>query len=297
VFLPWGKEPDKEGLGRFLDLVFGCPTTTPTLDEHRMFLAFASATRSGELSRQVGAVLTNSLGDVLSIGSNDVPRRGGGTYWPTEDDARDHVKGEDSNTVTRIALMNEAAKELTGSGNSEDEKHKKIVDQLNRTSLRNITEFGRAVHAEMDALMACARISGSTIGSTMYVTTYPCHNCARHIIAAGVSRVVFIEPYPKSRSLDLHPDDLNEVQPGLKIMDPEEKVRLEPFVGIGPRRFIDYFSMSLGSGYLLKRKNENDGSLVDWNPKKAAPRLQASEAGYIATETLFASEITEFLQE
>ena len=26
----------------------------------------------------------------------------------------------------------------------------------------------------------------------MYVTTYPCHNCARHIIAAGVIRVGFI---------------------------------------------------------------------------------------------------------
>ena len=53
------------------------------------------------------------------------------------------------------------------------------VARLTRSSLRHITEYGRAVHAEMDALIACARMGSAVRGGTLYVTTYPCHNCAR----------------------------------------------------------------------------------------------------------------------
>ena len=42
----------------------------------------------------------------------------------------------------------------------------------------------------------------------MYVTTFPCHNCAKHIIAAGLERVVYLEPYPKSRAKTLYDEDI-----------------------------------------------------------------------------------------
>lgn len=142
--------------------------------------------------------------------------------------------------------------------------------------------------------MACTRTGRATRGTTMYVTTYPCHNCARHLIAAGVERVVFIEPYPKSRALELHSDDLVEVAPAAPE-DPSKRVRLEPFVGIGPRRFLDYFSVNLGSGYLVKRK-EADGRLVPWDRRRSAPRIKSSEDGYIETELLLASELGKFLR-
>lgn len=288
VFIPWGKEPDHASLDRFLDLIFGCPTRTPTLDEHRMFLAFSTATRSGELSRQVGAVLADDLGDVLAIGSNDVPRRKGGSYWPTPDDQRDIVKGFDANTRNRDELMRTVAREL-GAGNSDD-----LADRLTGSSLKHITEFGRAVHAEMDALLACARTGRSTRRTTMYVTTFPCHNCARHIVAAGVSRIVFVEPYPKSRAIELHDDDLVEVPPGASE-DEKGRVRLEPFVGIGPRRFFDYFSMSLGSGYLVERKTTS-ADLARWVPSEIGPRTQAPEEGYLRTEAQLARELKDFLK-
>jgi len=55
----------------------------------------------------------------------------------------------------------------------------------------------RAVHSEVDA------ISSSPVdleGATIYVTRYPCESCARAIISAGISRVVYgreqsITPY------------------------------------------------------------------------------------------------------
>lgn len=288
VFLPWGRAPDRAGMLRFLDLVFGCPLLTPSLDEHRMFLASASACRSGEMSRQVGAVLTDAHGDVLAVGSNDVPRRGGGPYWPGAGDQRDLQKGHDANTAHRRRLMRDVAREL---GVAEPEA---FAARLERTSLHNLTEYGRAVHAEMDALLACARTGRPTRGTTLYVTTYPCHNCARHLIAAGVQRVVFVEPYPKSRALQLHQDDLVEVVPGSGA-DRAGRVRLEPFVGIGPRRFLDYFSTSLGSGYLVARK-QDDGRVVRWARRRSAPRVQSTEGGYLATEQLLATEVLPFLK-
>ena len=264
VFLPWGRVPDEPGLQRFVELLFGRPDLTPTADEHRMFLAYSSAVRSGELSRQVGAALVSTDGDLLALGANDVPRRGGGLYWPTGDDDRDTVRGEDSNTRARRELLEEVAAEVDG------EHADELARKLGQTKLRQITEYGRAVHAEMDALLSCARSGRSTRGATLLVTTFPCHNCARHIIAAGVTRVVYVEPYPKSRAFELHEKDLVEVLPSQGGNG--DRVKFEPYLGIGPRRFFDYFSMHLGDGYALDRMR--DGRLVEWSPAQAAPRVQ-----------------------
>ena len=62
-----------------------------------------------------------------------------------------------------------------------------------------VTEYGRIVHAELGALAAAARSGLSVVDGTLYCTTFPCHNCAKHIVASGIVRVVYVEPYPKSR--------------------------------------------------------------------------------------------------
>lgn len=36
------------------------------------------------------------------------------------------------------------------------------------------------------------------MGTTLYATMYPCHNCARHIVAAGIRKVIYIERYGES---------------------------------------------------------------------------------------------------
>ncbi|MBF4218320.1 deaminase, partial [Vibrio anguillarum] len=84
------------------------------------------------------------------------------------------------------------------------------------------------VHAEMDAIVSLARsIRQSSVGMTLYSTTYPCHNCARHIVAAGILRVVYIEPYEKSLALKLHDDALTDA-------NGTHKVVLVPFEGVSP---------------------------------------------------------------
>ena len=63
-----------------------------------MFFAYAAGMRSAQLGRQVGACVTSREGDdVLSVGCNDVPKVGGGLYWPGPADRRDHILKYDTN--------------------------------------------------------------------------------------------------------------------------------------------------------------------------------------------------------
>jgi len=148
---------------------------------------------------------------------------------------------------------------------------------LGDSELLDITEFGRAVHAEMSAIMACARSGVSTLAKILYCTTFPCHNCAKHIVAAGIQKVVFIEAYPKSRALDLHRDAVTLQE------DVTAKVRFLPFVGIGPRRYVDLFALRDAYGSRIRRKGK-DGTVTDWDRASAAPSFQARLVTYLSLE-------------
>lgn len=195
-----------EQLERFLRLVFGAVVETPTPDEHAMFLAYASSLRSADLSRQVGAVVWKDGVGVVATGCNDVPAPGGGLYWGGAGDRRDHALGLDANEHHRNQIADEVARHVAAELNLADGDLDRIRRACGRTRLLDITEFGRPVHAEMDALLSCARAGIETIGATLFSTTFPCHNCAKHIVAAGVRRVVYIEPYEKSQAIQLHGD-------------------------------------------------------------------------------------------
>lgn len=242
------REDDLEGLHRFFNLLFGDPFVTPTKDEQAMFIAHAAAMRSASLSRQVGASVLNMSGDLVAVGVNEVPSFGGGLFWLAahKEDLRDHKKPRDPSIEHQERLIRDVAERLK---KGEDE----VKELLKDSELRNLTEFQRAVHAEMEALLACARSGVSPRGGTLYTTVFPCHICAKHIVAAGIKRVVYIEPYPKSRVLDLLDDFI------VLDADVEEKVRFEPFVGIGPRRYVDMFSMVMGTSRPIFSKMDDEG--------------------------------------
>src|ERR1035441_2134326 len=217
----------KNSIDRFIEIMFGHPNRTPTFGEYAMFLAFATALRSADLSRQVGAVIARD-GEILGMGANDCPHAGGGLYWPTLDSesltfkdfpaGRDWTRSVDPNRKEQIALISEVADIVGDELSTELRSHlqktldPEAMDKLQQSLLRklqrallndsriaDLTEYGRIVHAEMEALLSCGRNGVSTTGATLYSTTFPCHNCAKHIIAAGIKRVVFIEPYLKSK--------------------------------------------------------------------------------------------------
>jgi dCMP deaminase len=53
----------------------------------------------------------------------------------------------------------------------------------------------RTIHAETNAIIQAALHGVSTRGSTCYVTHFPCLNCTKVLINAGVIRLVFSQDY------------------------------------------------------------------------------------------------------
>ena len=156
---------------------------------------------------------------------------------------------------------------------------------LKESKISDLTEFGRVVHAEMDALLSCSRAGIPTTGSTLYCTTFPCHNCAKHIIASGITQVVYVEPYPKSRALDFHSESIQLKSELEEISNnTNQLVSFEPFIGVGPRRFLDLFSMSLGSGSKLRRKDKV-GNILDWDKSSAPIRTPLIPKSYLDIES------------
>lgn len=215
---------------------------------------------------------------------------GGGLYWPGEKDQRDHVLRYDSNDRRRDEIILDIMDRLKSEVPS-CQRLKAGKFLLKSSPLLEITEYGRSVHAEMEALLACARAGVSPRGGTLYTTTFPCHNCARHIVAAGISRVEYVEPYPKSKARELHSDSIRIVgEPENEDESKKGKVEFVPFIGIGPRRYFDLFSTRLSTGYPIKRKNE-DGSVKDWEDRSARPRVPMLPTSYIEREELIVGEL------
>lgn len=261
-------------VNRFIELLFGNTFHTPSKNEYGMFMAHAAALRSAELGRQVGAAIVDHEGEVVAVGCNDVPKAGGGLYWSDDDpDKREFHNGVDTSDEQKRTMISEALGFL------------KSAHWLNRTlskcddtelleralglkdpalpkdsRIRNVIEYGRAVHGEMAAITNAARKGSSIAGCTMYVTTFPCHLCARHIVSAGITKVVYVEPYPKSLAPELYLDSISVDGES----DDRTHLPFAPFVGIAPRLYQSLFTSGV--------RKSKDGKVIKFSIKTAKLR-------------------------
>lgn len=258
-------------LRRFVDLILGTQVITPTREETAMHAAASAAGNSACLSRQVGAAVTDQHGEVLAMGWNDVPRPFGDLYVtdlemdPTGDrDGRCwRHRGVCHNDEEKRALSAQLMSTL--SPFIDESKREEATEAIFKNKkLRSLIEFSRAVHAEMHALLTALRHAGERVrGGQLFVTTYPCHVCARHLVAAGIKEIFFIEPYKKSLAIKLHGDALTESDADI------EKVRLIPYDGVAPTRYLSFFRMAANS-------RKRAGKAVRISPVSASPRLKKS---------------------
>ncbi|MEA5091024.1 anti-phage dCTP deaminase [Solidesulfovibrio sp.] len=238
-------ESARKSVQRYLELVLGQNKYTPTIAEYAMFSAYSAALRSGCISRQVGSCIVNKHGDIVSTGRNDVPKYGGGLYTcDDKDDLRCFNRSGKMcmSSAYRDGIMNDIATVLreNSSITIDMEQAKKLAATVvDKTRVGSLIEFSRAIHAEMDAIVSAARRGVSVCGCSMYCTTFPCHNCARHIVASGIDEIYYIEPYEKSLAFDLHDDsiELDPDNPKSEI----ERVKILPFEGVAPRVYMELF--------------------------------------------------------
>ncbi|EMX5283262.1 hypothetical protein AAHE27_000790 [Escherichia coli] len=269
-------------LERFFKLIFRSSVISPTEEENAMYAATSAARNSACLSRQVGAAVTSSSGELLSTGWNDVPRNGGGLYG--KQSIRLKVIDPDHRcyTLQNRNCSNDAEKRILAEVVIDSLVQEKIIPVKKREAaiqtiiknsrLKDLIEFSRAVHAEMHAILGASRVAGERIlGGKIFVTTYPCHSCARHIIASGISEVYFIEPYRKSLALKLHSDAMTE-----SVIETDEKVKLIQFDGVAPTRFLELFESGSrkSKAGVLELATEGAAMPVDSVSLKAIPKLE-----------------------
>jgi deoxycytidylate deaminase len=273
-------KPDelRQHIARFLEIIFDSGIHTPNNAETAMYEAEAAAANSACMSRQVGAAIISKSGELISIGRNDVPKPGGGLY--TEDDQsvwseqakgvvdRDHrcfrwQKRICHNEVRRNNILDTIAIKLVQANITKKEaKLSEVRKALSGTDVDALTEFSRSIHAEMEAILAVAREGRHSLGSaTLFTTTYPCHNCARHIVAAGIANVIYIRPYRKSLALALHGDAITE-----DVNDAQGRVVFRQYEGVSPRNYLKLFRP--------KGPRKKEGKLFRVEARNALPVLR-----------------------
>jgi deoxycytidylate deaminase len=295
VFLDAAPGRLKGSVERFVEILFAHPCRTPSRQEIGMFLAYGASLRSASPGRQVGACIASD-GDCIAIGTNEVPKPGGGEYWEGDKgDQRDHQRKFDSTALLTQSLLADLLARLRAKHWLTAELSSlELAELLQRTSddgllnrmvpagddpislsekalIRDIVEFMRAVHAEMATITSAARRGVSIQGCTMYVTAFPCHECAKHIVSSGIKEVYFVDPYPKSRVSEMFDDSI--------AVDREatDRVPFQAFTGIAPRFYVDAFQM-------IKRR-DGDG-WVRWEACRATqvPRRSISPIMYLGKE-------------
>jgi deoxycytidylate deaminase len=275
VIMSLDAEPVGDQVHRFCELIFGSNAISPRREEYGMFLAKAAALRALDLSRQVGAAVFSKNGEILALGSNEVPKAEGGTYWAGEKfDDRDFVRRSDSNFQRKREILRELASIISPSVDLDSLlKDPRIIE----SQFMDALEYGRMVHAEMSALSDAARLGHAVKDGTLYCTTFPCHMCAKHIVASGIAKVVFLEPYPKSLAFDLHSDSIQVEGGDRGHYQQFPAVRFEHFYGVSPRRYRELFERS-------SRKNDDDGHFLDYVDGVAAPIMDIKYPFYNTLE-------------
>lgn len=251
-----------DDLSRLVKLLIGKELVRPTVAEGAMKVAYSAKMRSACLSRQVGAAIVDRSGQLIATGTNEVPKAGGGVYGQTFEDEKNPPEGrcglmddpEDRycrNTVQQNVIIKKLIETVPELKSLNSQRKEKLAIELRRTPIGQLLEFSRAVHAEMDALLSAVRQGMSVVGGRMFVTTFPCHYCARHLVAAGIDEVQYIEPYPKSQAIDLHSDSIESekktswIAPskvsGNENPPVKKHVLFRPFSGVAPRLYTKVF--------------------------------------------------------
>lgn len=287
---------------RFIELLFGNLFHAPTRDEYGMFHAVSAGLRSTSLARQVGAAICTAEGELIALGCNDVPKAGGGLYWEGDlGDSRDHLRGYDFNDQMKTLFLRDILARLQADGwfhgefatLEEEQLFRQAMapqSSLRQAELMKVIEYGRSVHAEMAALMDAAKRGIAVEGCTLYTTTFPCHNCAKHILASGLKRVVYVEPYPKSLTRKLYADSIWVEGEENTPESERQAVRFEPFVGISFRQYFSLFS----TGGVERKLN---GMTMAWVPERAVPRYYDHHAACLARERVALAQLEAALKQ
>jgi deoxycytidylate deaminase len=278
---------------RFLHLILGTQVITPTPAETAMYFAASAAGNSACLSRQVGAAITDASGEVIAVGWNDVPKAGGSLYMadPKNDPQSNYDQrcwnlqgGTCFNDEEKRLIADLIVDELVkADAISEKTRTLAFSTIANNSKLKNLIEFSRSVHAEMHAIINAGKLAINNIqDGKMFITTYPCHNCARHIVAAGIKEVYYIEPYRKSLATKLHSDEAVQTLLSGNVLSwakfGDYKAGSIQLASPGARRLLHYLLSRDRTKIAYASEDLFDGLIAAWQNTSFDPATAAKPA-------------------
>jgi deoxycytidylate deaminase len=226
-----------EKFTQYIDIVRG-EVRNPSDQEIYMSMAYTASLMSHCFKRQVGAVIVDKMGKVVSIGYNDNPTPLSSCVSAFYGCFRD-------------GYIDEVMKSLKYCPNCGEKLENfrppylctKCKENLQRQVLPD-RALGRcsALHAEERAIIDAGR--HNLLGCTIFVTAFPCFTCAQKILDTGINTVWYAESYPDV-------DGLRAFQKA-----GEDKIKLEKFQGVKARAYFRLFPQwrSFTEKYMLERR-------------------------------------------
>ncbi|WP_456024885.1 hypothetical protein [Pseudomonas protegens] len=190
-------------LAWYLALMMHPGLVMPTSVENCMQIAYTVKQSSGCISRQVGAVVTDTGYSVKSVGWNSTPQGQTPCLLRSAEDLLSGINGADyseyekNDNVFRKALSDKYFN-LIKTGATQKRNIPFCFKALqNEIEGEKNQVHTRSLHAEENAFLQIAKFGGQKlIGGVLFTTASPCELCAKKAYQLGVTKIIYIDPYP-----------------------------------------------------------------------------------------------------
>ena len=176
---------------------------TPTSVERCMQIAYNAKLNSGCLSRQVGAVITDSHYSVKAVGWNSVAE---GQVPCNLRNAENYLINKDKSSFSTYELENQEFID-----HMHKEYKRKIglsslkgrlcsycfKDEYEQITLQKNQVHTRSLHAEENAFLQIVKYGGEGIqGGRLFTSASSCVLCSKKAFQLGIKDIFYIDPYP-----------------------------------------------------------------------------------------------------
>ena len=111
------------------------------------------------------------------------------------------LRSKDPSTQVGACIINEEGRLLSAGYNGTPNQWADEIFPWGKDAEEENTKYPYVIHAEMNAISNFHGLKSDLRNSTMYVTLFPCTNCAKLIIQMGITKVVYLTD-DRKESLD-----------------------------------------------------------------------------------------------
>ena len=197
----------KRQLMKYVSLVLQPGIITPSREERCMQLAHTAKLNSGCISRQVGAVVTDSNFYIRGVGWNSSPEGQPPCILRNcedllnQEDKKAYSNFENNDPQFRSKLDDIYSKSVA----SEDIQNILLgrnvtfcfKDIYNKATGKDNQVHTRSLHAEENAFLQISKYGGQGVkGGKLFTTASPCELCSKKAYQLGIKEIFYIDPYP-----------------------------------------------------------------------------------------------------